>query len=108
MNYSPTRNVETDPFDRDFQEQSSSLYICPEAPYHSNEYLMNSNAHKYTFDATDLYKQLDHSGSMMGPYMTRTDPFLTIHSLEQENLSLRNRIEALEARIVQLETVAAT
>lgn len=106
MNYSPTRNAETDPFDREFQEPPSTLYICPEAPYHSNEYLMGANSHKY-FEVSDLYKHINESGSMEH-FMSNSDPYLTISTLQEENINLRNRIEALEARIVQLETVAAT
>lgn len=103
-------NESADPFDRDVNEPVPSFYVCPQAPFHSNEYLMNCNAHKYHFDTSDLYQHINHTGTME-PCLTSSsfvDPYVTIHSLEQENITLRNRIEALEARIVQLETLAAT
>jgi hypothetical protein len=106
---SSQESSEHDPFSRD-ANVPFSYYVCPHAPFHSNEYLMNGNAHKFNIDASDIYQRLDHTGSMK-PLLensSTTDPYMTIHKLEQENLALKNRIEVLESKLLQLETLAAT
>jgi hypothetical protein len=119
----PEDNV--DPFERIYCEQdvtSSPFYTCPQAPIHSNEYLMNINAHKYHFDAIDhLYGQINHSGTMLPPsaascmsihcgeHSHHSDicPYVSLaSSLEQENIQLKMRVEELEQRVIQLETAS--
>lgn len=100
---------EEDPFSRD-TTAPFSYYVCPHAPFHSNEYLMDCNAHRFNFDASDIYQHLDHTGSMK-PLLERSstmEPYMTINKLEQENLTLKSRIEALEAKVIQFDTLAAT
>jgi hypothetical protein len=124
INYNQASSEDSaDPFDRMFYEEdvtSSPFYTCPQAPVHSNEYLMSINAHKYHYDnSMDLYCQMNHSGSMLASTccvlctkMRESDsvhhmcPYVSLATMEQENLQLRMRIEELEQRVIQLETAS--